>query len=94
MTVIEINEMVTEQEVAKNDSPEGQLVGSTAATNRQVAESFGDLSLKVLLRAATVALRGADRWPTTDPVAERNLSPGWNRLAVVKVSIMGHNDHF
>jgi len=49
MTVVEINEMVTEHEVAKNDSPEGQLVGSTAATNRQVAESFGDLSLKVPL---------------------------------------------
>ena len=39
-------------------------VGLTAATNRQVAVSFVDLSLKIRLRAATVALRGADNWPT------------------------------
>jgi hypothetical protein len=29
-----------------------------------VAESLADLSLKIRLRAATVALRGADNWPT------------------------------
>ena len=40
-------------------------VRMTAATNRQVAESFGDLSLKVHVRAVTAEFRGAERWPTS-----------------------------
>ena len=40
----------------------------TAATNRQVAESFGDLSLKVHVRAVTAEFRGAERWPIGSPI--------------------------